>query len=128
MSTALSPLNLAAVASPALRAVLVEPPAEVQSLEDEFGGRSDQSRVALCLQLLDGRAHALELQSLTCVFHRGHIIRHLDGGAGVERRQQRVEFLHEEIAVEDGQNRGPNQFLNDPGLVSLADSLELDLA
>src|SRR5712691_6611770 len=89
--------------SPTFRS-LFELAVEVQTLEHQLDGAGDLGRIALAAELLDRGRESRDLGRLADVFRALERVADFDLQAVVEVRQQIVEFMQREVAVEDGEH------------------------
>ncbi len=118
----------ARVADAAGPAVLVEPPVQVQTLQDELDAAGDGGRRLPHLQAADGAAQLGDLLNERAVGARRHVLADLGRGPRLEALDERRHLREGEVAVEDVE-RGAGEELLDDAVLSLliAQRLELDL-
>src|SRR6185437_13736724 len=98
---ALPPTCLFPVAHASRLAILVQFPIEVLAFEDELHGGGSAGGIPLRVELADGGPQSTDFRDLAHILHGGHPVTGIDPEAAVEVRQELIEFLQEEVAIED---------------------------
>src|SRR6266568_3989705 len=102
--------------------IFVELAVQMQALEHELDGAGDLGWIALAAKLLDRGGEASHFGRLAHVLEASQRVADVDLQAVVESRQELVELVQREVAVENVEHGFLEEFFDDLLFVAVADS------